>query len=293
MMETMGAAAAGWQWDETLYAGAAPYYGVGRMPYPGEVANALRSELGLDGTGRLLDVGCGPGPLTLLLAPLFGSATGVDGSAGMIAAARARARRAGVANVDWLLMRAEDIPPGLGRFRVVTFAQSFHWLDRPRVARLVAGVLEPAGACVLVYATTHEGVPGDHPLPLPRPPRAEIYRLVEAYLGSTRRAGRGTRSAAAAVSDETMGFSDEDVLSVAGFSGPTRLTVGGGRVAERTEDEIVASVFSLSFAAPHLLGARRATFERDMRALLRRVSPTGRFCEEPRGITVDVWRPAP
>src|SRR6266568_3094483 len=88
MMETMGAAAAGWQWDETLYAGAAPYYGVGRMPYPGEVANALRSELGLDGTGRLLDVGCGPGPLTLLLAPLFGSATGVDGSAGMIAAAR-------------------------------------------------------------------------------------------------------------------------------------------------------------------------------------------------------------
>lgn len=50
-----------WQWDESLYAGSAAHYGVGRMPYSPSLADAIRRELGLDGTGRLLDVGCGPG----------------------------------------------------------------------------------------------------------------------------------------------------------------------------------------------------------------------------------------
>lgn len=67
-----------WEWDDSLYAGSAPHYGIGRMPYPSGLADAVRDELGLDGTGRLLDVGCGPGSLTLLFSPLFESAVGVD-----------------------------------------------------------------------------------------------------------------------------------------------------------------------------------------------------------------------
>ena len=68
--------------------------------------------------------------------------------------------------------------------------------------------------------------------------------------------------------------------------------VGGGSVAERDADEVVASVFSLSYAAPHLFGADRARFEQDLRALLRRTAPDGRFCEERMHITAHVSRPA-
>ena len=124
----------GWEWDRTLYAGAAQYYAAGRMPYPAELSEVLAEELGLDGTGRLLDVGCGPGPLTLLLAPYFASAVGIDASTGMIAAARAQARRAGIGSIEWRRMRAEEITAELGAFRLVTFAQSFHWVDRSRAA---------------------------------------------------------------------------------------------------------------------------------------------------------------
>lgn len=280
-----------WDWDDTLYAGAARYYSAGRMPYPAAIAESLSAELCLDGTGRLLDVGCGPGQLTLLLAPLFETAVGIDGSSEMIAAARARAEREAVANVRWLPIRAEDISSALGQFRAVTFAQSFHWLDRPKVARLIRDVLEPAGACVLVYATTHSGVPGEDPLPLPRPPRDEIDRLIGAYLGSTRRAGRGTRPPRDRPGDDTM-LADDAVLAEAGFRGPIRLPIEPGPVAERDEDAIVASVFSLSYAAPGLFGARRRQFEEDLRALLRRASPAGRFCEQPFDSRIEVWRRA-
>ena len=295
----MASRSEGWEWDQSLYAGAAQYYLAGRMPYPAELGDVLAGALGLDGTGRLLDVGCGPGPLTILLAPLFASAVGIDASTGMIAAARAQAKRTGVSSISWRRLRAEEITSGLGEFRVVTFAQSFHWVDGLKVARLVRTVLEPDGACVIVHATTHQGAPGEHPLPLPRPPRAEIDLLISDYLGSVRRAGRGTRAAspprgAAADSGAAAAgaaFAD-DVFADAGFTGPAPLVVQGGSVAERDEDDVVASVFSLSYAAPHLFGADRGRFEQDLRVLLRRTAPDGRFCEERMHITAHVWRPA-
>ncbi|MEX5712051.1 hypothetical protein AB1484_28105 [Parafrankia sp. FMc6] len=86
-------------------------------------------------------------------------------------------------------MRAEDLSGRLGIFRVVTFAQSFHWLDRPRAAAAARRMLVPDGLCVFVHATTHEGVPGDDALPHPRPPREAITSLVRRYLGPLRRAG--------------------------------------------------------------------------------------------------------
>jgi cyclopropane fatty-acyl-phospholipid synthase-like methyltransferase len=38
----------------------------------------LTQEAGLDGNGRLLDVGCGPGVLTVRLAHLFRQVVGLD-----------------------------------------------------------------------------------------------------------------------------------------------------------------------------------------------------------------------
>src|SRR5947209_6469738 len=73
-----------WEWDPSLYAGSAAYYATGRVAYPEQVAEALVAALELDGSGRLLDVGCGPGSLTLLLAPHFEQAIGVDADADML-----------------------------------------------------------------------------------------------------------------------------------------------------------------------------------------------------------------
>jgi SAM-dependent methyltransferase len=270
-------------WDESLYAGSAPYYARGRFPYPPELADALRDELGLDGTGRLLDVGCGPGSLTLQLAPLFERAVGVDADAEMIAAATRQAESVGLDNAEWVHVRAEELPAGLGSFRVATFAQSFHWMQRERVAAAVRDMLEPGGAWVHVNATTHRGIGDDAGRPAPAPPHDRIEELIRAFLGPVRRAGRGTLP-------EGPPGGEEEVMVAAGFRGPTRLEVGGARVLERSEDEVVASVYSLTSSAPHLFGERREGFESELRALLRRSSPHGRFCELTREIELVIWQ---
>jgi SAM-dependent methyltransferase len=274
----------GWTWDESLYSGSAAYYPQGRVAYPQELADRLAAQLRLDGTGRLLDVGCGPGSLTLLLAGRFERAVGLDADPDMLAEADRRARAAGIDNTEWVQLRAEDLPGALGRFRVVTFAQSFHWLDRRRVAGVVRDMLEPGGACVHVHANTHEGIETDVELPHPRPPRPAIEALVRSYLGPVRRAGRGFLPAG------TAGGEDE-IYRAAGFAGPTRIEIAG-RPVVRSTDDIVAGVFSLSSSTPHLFGGRRDAFAADLRDLLRAASPTGRFSEQMREIAVDIWRPA-
>ncbi len=134
----------GWRWDPSLYEGSARYYSIGRVAYPPRLADEMVQALSLDGSGVLLDVGCGPGSLTLLLAPHVARAVGVDPDPGMLAEAGRLAATQRVDNVSWRQLRGEDLPADLPRARVVTFAQSFHWMDRPRVAGAVRGML-PAG----------------------------------------------------------------------------------------------------------------------------------------------------
>jgi SAM-dependent methyltransferase len=272
----------GWTWDPSLYSGSATYYATGRVAYPPEVTDALVAALELDGSGRLLDVGCGPGSLTLPLAPHFEEAIGVDADADMLAEAARLAEQQQVRNVVWRHLRAEDLPADLLPVGVVTFAQSFHWMDRPRVASAVRHLVVPGGAVVHVHATTHQGIDTGTELPHPRPPRKAIGELVQRYLGSQRRAGQGVLPA------ETPSGEDE-VYRAAGFTGPHRLEVPG-REVERTADEVAASIYSLSTSAPHLFGDHLDEFDGELRQLLAEASADGVFSEQMRCIALDIWR---
>jgi SAM-dependent methyltransferase len=272
----------GWTWDSSLYAGSAGYYAVGRVAYPVQLADTLVAALRLDGSGRLLDVGCGPGSLTLLLAPHFAEAIGVDADADMLAEAARLAEELQLRNVSWQQLRAEDLPADLPHVRVATFAQSFHWMDRPRVAAAVRSMLEPGGSLVHVHATTHQGVDSDLALPHPRPPREAITELVQRYLGPQRRAGRGV------LTTGTPGGEDA-IYRAAGFHGPDRLTVAGWFV-QRTAEEVAASVYSLSGSAPHLFGDQLDAFDAELTQLLTETSADGLYSDQMRPIGLDIWR---
>ncbi|QEU91426.1 class I SAM-dependent methyltransferase [Streptomyces kanamyceticus] len=275
-----------WEWDESLFSGAAAHYRRGRLPYAPGLADALTEALALDGRGRLLDVGCGPGTVALTLAHSFGEVVGVDPDSGMLTEAARDAAAAGVADrTRWVRIRAEELPAGLGTFTVVTFAQSFHWMDRDLVAATVRDMLRPGGALVHIsdLKTEDLSVVG---LPHPAVPQEAIGELVRRYLGPVRRAGRGV------LPHGTPG-GEAAVFARAGLHGPRRLAVPAGQALERTVDDVVAAVFSLSSSTPHLFGAHRDAFEADLRRLLKAASLSGRFSERRPSTEAVVWRKDP
>src|SRR5260370_24268632 len=81
--------------DTQAFEGTGEYYAVGRPPYSAQLADTVARELSLDGTGQLLDVGCGPGVLALALAQLFDQVTSLDPEPGMLQAGRRRCHQAG------------------------------------------------------------------------------------------------------------------------------------------------------------------------------------------------------
>jgi SAM-dependent methyltransferase len=276
-----------WRWDESLFAGAAGYYQQGRLPYAPGLADVFGRRLRLDGRGRLLDVGCGPGTVTLRLASLFEAVVGLDPDAEMLSQASRAAAGQGVGNATWVRGRAEDLPAGLGRFQAVTFAASFHWMDRPRVAAAVATMLDPGGAVVQVDA------PGYRPdelaeerrrgtLAFPPPPDDALDQLRRRYLGADRRAGRGIRN--------TSPDGEDAVFRQAGFLPAETVIVPDRRAVEQTADDLVARVFSTSSTAPHLFGDRRDAYEADVRKILARASPAGRFSVRLPDNILRIWR---
>jgi SAM-dependent methyltransferase len=259
-----------WAWDETVFEGTATYYRQGRKPYATALADALAEHLHLNGRGNLLDVGCGPGTVALFFAHLFESVIGLDPDPGMLAEAQRAATQEQITNAGWVQMRAEDLPGPLGTFRVISFAQSFHWMDRPRVALAVKEMLDADGVVVQVDLW-HTYPPGQVPQdgPYPAIPEAAIDQLRRRWLGPHRRAGQGFRN--------TSPDGEDAVFQAAGFAPEETVVVPDDRVLERSVEDVVAWVLSTSSTAPHLFEDRLDDFIRDLRGLLLDVSPAGRF----------------
>ena len=260
-------------YDPTIYAGAAAHYRYGRPAYSPGLEALLAEELGLDGRRRLLDGGCGPGSLTVRLAPLFEKAVGLDPDADMLAEGRRAAAERGLANIRWVRARAEDLPQAApGPYRLVTFGQSFHWTDEPRVAEAVYDLLEPGGALALVVHTV-EGRPAPPSPGAPPIPHDEIEALVGKYLGSARRAGQGLA--------KVRNHRFEDVLAHTRFGEPASLFAPGIPDLLRDSESVLSGYFSMSSSAPHLFGDRADAFAGEVRELLAARSPDGLFWDWP------------
>jgi hypothetical protein len=221
--------------------------------------------------------------VAFVLAHLFEAVVGLDPEPEMLAEAARAAREAGIANASWVHMRAESLPGSLGAFQVVSFAQSFHWMNRFEVATVTRQMLEPYGAALLIDRSGPVSAPTPAPDDHPAVPEEAIDELRVRWLGPDRRAGQGFRNTSP---------SDEDaVFQAAGFAPEVTVIVPDGRVLHRTVDEVLARVLSSSWTAPHLFGARLPEFENDLRILLYEASPDGRFSVPLPDNRLRIWRP--
>jgi hypothetical protein len=205
----------------------------------------------------------------------------------MLAEAERRAEALGRRDAIWVLRRAEELPAGLGLFRVVTFAASFHWMERQQVAEAVRSMLGPGGAVVQVTAPRYRNVDVLDPttgLPVtdPPPPDDAIDELRRRYLGDERRAGQSIRTSSP--------DGEDAVFQAAGFAPMSEVVVPDGRTLTRTVDDLVAFVLSISSTAPHLFGDRLPAFEADLISLLESASASGRFAVVLPDTTLRIWQ---
>ena len=104
-----------------------------------------------DGTGRLLDIGCGSGLYFPLLAPMAKQLVGVDISSGMIGAAQTLAEKKGLANVELRVASALELPFDDASFdSVLGFDVLHHVPDVDAAVAEAARVLRPGGRFVSI-----------------------------------------------------------------------------------------------------------------------------------------------
>ena len=95
-------------------------------------------------TGLAVDVGCGNGQLTTLLARHFAQVVGVDPSADQIAHAKP------ASGVAYAVARAEKLPLADGVASAVTAAQAAHWFDLPTFYAEVRRIARPGAVVALI-----------------------------------------------------------------------------------------------------------------------------------------------
>src|SRR5262245_66001899 len=94
----------------------------------------------------------------------------------MLAAAADRVIAAKI--IRWVQALAEDLPVlGLGKFRLVTFGQSFHWTEREVVAEAVFEIVEVGGE-VGLSSHAHGSGPQAAGTDFPPLPNAAIRVLI-------------------------------------------------------------------------------------------------------------------
>lgn len=251
--------------DPDIYKGTAWYYSRFRPRYPETLVTLLRDTFGLDGRGRLLDLGCGPGTVALRISHLFEQVVAMDPEPDMLAEGRAAAERAGVSNIEWQHGSSEDLSPALGHFRLVTMGNSFHWMDRARTLDALYDLVIDGGGIAVVG----EGAP--IPAPPPTLWRVAINDVVRKYIGNR------------PLPWDPVDHQPEDLFPA--FIKRSRFT----EVIQYVEsfdvtwtiDSMIGNLYSTSSCSRRVLGDRIEAFERDLRAAILAVEPSGELRGEP------------
>ncbi|XP_044286330.1 putative methyltransferase DDB_G0268948 [Varanus komodoensis] len=130
----------------------AAFYQKYRFSPPENLRGAVFAYLGgkLKSFDLAVDVGCGSGQSSCLLAQRFEVVVGTDISAAQIEEAK---RAAHPANVSYVVCPAEELPVEDHSVDLITAFTAAHWFDIPRFMKEVERVLKPAG-CVALSTNT-------------------------------------------------------------------------------------------------------------------------------------------
>jgi SAM-dependent methyltransferase len=229
----------------------AEQYAVYRPEYDDAALDHLRERFALDGTGRLLDLGCGTGRLGVALTPDVGEVVGVDPNEAMVEHARERAAVVDADNTEWRTGSDATLPEmagDLAPLRLTVMGRSFHWMDQERTLETLDEITESGGGVAILSDTEWlaRGTAdwGD-----------AVYEVVTEYLGDP------PERTGPVEYDESW----VDLLDDHGFDAEERVFEVE---REWDDDSVVGYLLSLSFCSAAVLGDDRQAFEDAVRERL-------------------------
>jgi ubiquinone/menaquinone biosynthesis C-methylase UbiE len=117
-----------------------------RVKLASDIAGAISRELPLKQDMDVLEFGCGTGLLTLRLAPLVRSVTGVDSSRGMLDVLEQKVSAGHIDTVRALHLDVEKDEALSGSFALVVSSMTLHHIkDVPRLLSKLSSVISPGG----------------------------------------------------------------------------------------------------------------------------------------------------
>jgi SAM-dependent methyltransferase len=252
------------QFRTDLYLGTAHYYDHYRVPYPAVLIDDLVTRAALSGTGRLLDLACGPGRVTFALSEHFAAVLAIDQEEESVSYAEALAAERGAAHIDWRTGRAEDFDVA-GHFELVTVGDAFHRLDRRRIAALATQWLQPAGHIALLWTS----MPWQGPAPWQKAALDVVVHWMQ-VAGSRKNIPRElAESLAQAPNLTVLADAGLTVVGTYEFTAPHLWTL----------EALAGFAHSTSILSLSALGDHVEDFERDLRERLLAVQPDGKFEE--------------
>ena len=245
------------------YAGAGWYYAEYRDRVSAELIALLAEQLGWSTRYRVLDVGAGPGQLSLLIAPFVAEVVAIEPEPDMLAEGERRAAMAGIGNVRFVAGSSDDLPAlrsPLGMFCAALMGQSFHWMvDKDRVLEDLSAMIDEVDGAIAFVTPRTISIPDEL-----RAAQEVTQEILERHLVNV------------PPGPHPNGRHDpfEEILGRSPFPRIERIE----RIYETRVRPTIESILGYEYTISHVLtrlGANRGAFEHEARAALSWVKSVG------------------
>lgn len=250
-------------YGKDLFEGTARYYSQYRPIYPASLIRYLIGKFSLDGTGHMLDLGCGTGQLAFRFTDWFEGIVGIDTEPEMILEATRLSKEHRVKNMEFFNGSLDKFKRSSDKtFRFVIIAKAFHWMDREKELETLYELVSDGGGIAIIdnYSPEKEILPWQN----------KVNEVVKQWYGNERRAGNTTYSHPTISHQEIVANSK---FSLENYQLPTYEQLW-------TLESIIGNIYSTSYGAKRFLRDNIESFESHLKEELLSIEKTGVFKEQ-------------
>ncbi|MDF2388577.1 class I SAM-dependent methyltransferase [Nostoc ellipsosporum NOK] len=263
-------------YDPTLFEGAAEGYAQYRTKYPPAVFAKLAKIFNLNGQGRLLDLGTGPGLIAIPLRNQFEEIVAIDPDPEMLKEAKRQAAAVEANNITWLEQGAEFIDSNLGKFKLATIGRAFHWMEREVLLERLYELLTDDGGLALLNT-------GDNPWVSSLPWKQAAVGVVKKWLGEEPRTGQRGQGVRKPVDPP-----HEVVIANSAFARQEVYEITFEK--SWTVESYLGYLYTTAFSLKIFYSDNAKAFEADLKEALLAAEPSGHFTEELKASILVAWK---